>query len=291
MTHSRDDARPLILVTNDDGFQSWGLRAAVRAVWGLGNVVVAVPRVQQSAVGRSLPNTILEVTETTLQVGEAEVSALTLQGTPAQAVQYALNHWCPHRPALLVSGINHGENLGSDITASGTVGAAIEGACAGIPALAASLETDPRHHHGDGHGLDFTVAVAFTRWFAAHVLACGLPAGVDILKIDVPADATLDTPWQLARASRQYYWVPGDLRPDPADPTRLKVSYHRSPQRFQSEPDSDIATLAVRRHVAVVPLAIDLTAQDGWMELTEDLGLQSIGEPEVLDSGVTAPEK
>lgn len=290
MTHATDTIRPLILVANDDGFQAQGLRAAVQAVWGLGDVRVAVPRVQQSATSRSLPNTVLDVAEATLQIEGAEVCVITLQGTPAQAVQYALNYWCPRRPALLVSGINHGENLGTDITASGTVGAAIEGACVGIPALAVSLETDPQHHHGNGDGLDFTAAIAFTRRFAAHVLAHGLPAGVDILKIDVPADATLDTPWQLARASRQCYWVPGEVRPDPAHPARRKVSYHRSSRRFQAEPGSDITALAVRRRVAVVPLTIDLTAQDGWEELARDLGLPAIDEPGSLDSATAIPE-
>jgi 5'-nucleotidase len=263
---------PLILVTNDDGLLAYGLRAAVQAVLGLGDVRVAAPRVQQSATGRSLPNTILDVTETTLPVAGTTVPALALQGTPAQAVQYALNYWLPCRPALLVAGINHGENVGSDLTASGTVCAAIEGACAGVPALAVSLETDPQHHHGDGRGLDFTAAIAFTRRFAAHVLTHGLPAGVDLLKIDVPAEATPDTPWQLARASRQMYWVPTEACPDPANPARLKVSYDRSPMRFQAEPDSDVAVLAVQRHVAVVPLTIDLTARDGWVELAQALG-------------------
>jgi len=278
VVHVIDAHRPLILVTSDDGIRAQGLRAAVWSVVGLGDVRVAVPREQQSATGRSLPNTVLDVTETTLRVDEADVPAIALEGTPAQAVLYALRYWCPRRPALLVSGINHGENLGTDITASGTVGAAIEGACAGVPALAVSLETNPQHHHGDGDSLDFTAAAAFARWFAARVLAHGLPPGVDVLKIDVPADATLDTPWRLARASRLYYWLPGEYQPDPADPARLKVPYHRNPHRFQAEPGSDVSALAVHRHVAVVPLTVDLTAREGWEALARDLGLPAVDE-------------
>ena len=68
------------------------------------------------------------------------------------------------------------------------------------------------------------------------------------------------------------YWVPTGLHPDPANPARLKVSYDRSPLRFQAEPDSDVAVLAVQRHVAVVPLTIDLTARNGWQELVQALG-------------------
>lgn len=289
MAESSAVACPLILITNDDGLQAQGLLAAVQAVWGLGDVRVAVPQVQQSATGRSMPNTALNVTETTLQVAGVSVPTLTLKGTPAQVVQYALTRWCPRQPALLVSGINHGENLGTDITASGTVGAAIEGACLGVPALAVSLETDPQHHHGDGHGLDFAAAIAFTRRFAAYVLAHGLPAGVDILKIDVPADATLDTPWQLARASRQYYWVPEDPPPGAATPAHLKVSYHRNPRRFQAEPGTDVTVLAVERRVAVVPLTVDLTAQHGWEELARGLGLPAVDEPGFLNPDTASP--
>ncbi len=269
---------PPILITNDDGWQAQGLRAAIQAVWGLGEIRVAVPHVQQSATSRSLPNTILGVTEMTLPVEGEAVPVLVVQGTPAQVVQYALNWWCPQRPALLVAGINQGENVGTDVTASGTVGAAIEGACWGIPALAVSLETETEHHFGNGEGLDFAAAIAFARRFAAHVLAHGLPPDVDILKIDVPSDATPDTPWRLARASRLYYWLPDEYQPDPADPTRLKLPYHRNPHRFQAEPDSDVTALAVHRHVAVVPLTIDLTARSGWMALAQDLGLSAVDE-------------
>ncbi len=265
----------LILVTNDDGWQARGLGAAVQAVWGLGEVRVAVPWTQQTGASRSLPSTIGGITETTLPVEGTTIPALIVQGTPAQTVQYALNWWCPRRPALLVSGINQGENVGSDVTVSGTVGAAIEGACLGIPGLAISLETGTEHHFSQGEGLDFTAAIAIARRLVALVLAHGLPAGVDVLKIDVPAEATPHTPWRLARTSRLYYWLPAPYEPDPADPTRLRAPYYRNPARFQDDPDSDVTVLAAQRHVAVVPLTIDLTARQGWEELAQALGLSA----------------
>lgn len=267
---------PLILVTNDDGWQARGLRAAIQAVWGLGEVWVAVPGTQQTAASRSLPNTIGGITETTLVVEGATLPALIVQGTPAQTVQYALTWWCPRQPTLLVAGINQGENVGSDVTVSGTVGAALEGACWGIPGLAISLETGTEHHFGQGEGLDFAAAIAIARRLVALVLAHGLPDGVDILKVDVPADATPHTPWRLACASRLYYWLPAPYEPDPADPTRLIAPYYRNPARFQDAADSDVTVLAVHRQVAVVPLTIDLTARKGWKALARGLELSAV---------------
>jgi len=129
--------RKLILVTNDDGIASPGLQAAVRAAASLGEPFVVAPQRQWSGAGRSIPSgSGREVHPYPFELDGREVTAYQVDGTPAMAVTRALLELVPRLPALLISGINYGENLGSDVTISGTVGAALQGAVLGVPALA-----------------------------------------------------------------------------------------------------------------------------------------------------------
>ena len=108
----------------------------------------------------------------------------------------------PAKPDLVVSGINFGENLGTGVTVSGTVGAALEAAGIGIPALAISLETLIEHHYSLSEDVDFRAAAHFTGNFARLLLNQDMPSDVDVLKIDVPIEATQETPWEITRISR-----------------------------------------------------------------------------------------
>ena len=134
---------PQILLTNDDGIQSPGLWAAAEALDELGYVTVIAPREQSSGTGRSFPSYYDgEITEEKLVVNGKEWTVHAVNGTPAMAVLYGIFTLIPGKPDLIVSGINYGLNVGSGVTISGTVGATLEGAAAGIPSLAISLETE-----------------------------------------------------------------------------------------------------------------------------------------------------
>ena len=126
--------KPQILLTNDDGILSPGLWAAAEALAELGFVHVVAPRDQFSGAGRSLPSTSDGIiTPRQVTVHGKEWTVYSVGGTPAQAVLHAVYEILPERPNLVVSGINYGENLSVGITASGTVGAALEGAGLGVP--------------------------------------------------------------------------------------------------------------------------------------------------------------
>lgn len=261
----RDAAHPLILVTNDDGVTSPGLHAAVRAVADLGEVVVVAPRQQFSNAGRCHPPSAWwrqrNPTERIALPADCPATlAYTVDGSPAQAVAYAWIHLLARLPDLVISGINYGENLGSGTTVSGTVGAAIEAACVGIPALAVSLQTHPDFYYHPSEQVDFRAAAHFTRLFAQAVLAGALPADVDVLKIDVPADATPETPWQVTRVSRQPYYVPVIPRESTARDLNTP-DYCIEIDLETLEPDSDIYALVVARTVSVCPLSIDLSSR------------------------------
>jgi len=125
---------PLILITNDDGITSPGLRATVRAALPLGEPLVVAPDQQWSGAGRSMPpGTKGYISRVPLETDGHLVTAYQANASPALAMAHALLELAPRRPAFLISGINYGENLGTDTTISGTVGAALQAANHGIP--------------------------------------------------------------------------------------------------------------------------------------------------------------
>jgi 5'-nucleotidase len=248
-------------MTSDDGIESPGLRAAVRAMLDLGEVMVSAPCEQQSGAGRSLsPSNDGAIHEIDYPVDGKRVPAYAIYGSPAQSVLYALIELVPRKPALCVSGINFGENVGSIVTTSGTVGAALEAASEGVPALAVSLQTDKKYHHNHSDEVNFDVAAYFARQFAARLLAQPMPADVDLLKIDIPCSATRQTPWKTTRLSRQRYFQPLPSGRRYLSEKR-RLGYDMVYDQATLEPDSDIYALLVDRVVAVTPLSLDMTSR------------------------------
>jgi 5'-nucleotidase len=263
------ESLPLILITNDDGIDSPGLLAAAEAVHDLGEILVVAPKHQQSGAGRStFAFNNVPVQEERIAVGGQKVSAFSIEGTPAQAVLYALMEIAPRKPSLAISGINYGENLGTGITASGTIGAALEAAVFGIPSLAISLETAKEYHYSLSHDMNFAVAAFFTRIFAQHLLSVKLLPDVDVLKIDVPEDATKQTPWRLTRVSRQRYFHPAESG-SVGSPGASTIDYEVRVDFDALEPDSDIFALVKDRVVSVSPLTLDLSSRVDLRRLTQ----------------------
>ncbi|MCE9616221.1 MAG: 5'/3'-nucleotidase SurE [Lentisphaerae bacterium] len=263
---------PLIFVTNDDGIESPGIRAAVAAVCSLGEVLVVAPRRQQSSTGRGIGGGKDErLTRMDFDLDGRHVRAYACDATPAQTLLHGLNVLgAGRRPDLIVSGINYGENLGTNITLSGTVGAAIEGASAGIRALAVALQTDTafHHHYGD---VDWATATHFTRLFAARLLALpALPHDVDVLNVVVPESATTITPWRVTRQSRHPYFsaqlANGGLDSRIGD-ARIGVFCDRG----AVEADSDIAAILCDGLVSVTPLSLDCTSRTDFGVLDRHL--------------------
>ena len=252
-----------ILLTNDDGIQSPGLWAAAEALSELGFVNVVAPRLQSSGAGRSLPNSSDgKIAPQTLRVHDKDWTVYGVGGTPAQAVLHGVLEIIGTRPALVVSGINYGENVGSGVTVSGTVGAALEAASLGIPAIAVSLQVPTSYHLSYSRQVDFSTAAYFTRFFGERMLANHLPADVDVLKVDVPNNATPQTPWQVTRQAKVRYY-------QPVPPQRKSweepgsVGYEMD-QDFNLVPEgTDVYSMMVQQVVSVTPLSIDLTSRTG----------------------------
>lgn len=257
--------RPLILVTNDDGIEAAGLWASVEALLPLGEVLVVAPDRQWSGAGRSMPYDVTGRTSSTrMKWGDETVMAHAVDGSPALVVQHALLELAPRPIALVVSGINFGVNLGSEVTVSGTVGAALEAAAFGIPALAVSLEMDPACHlTGDG-AADYTAAKAFTQEFARRLLAEPMPKDVHALNLNLPRDATPATPWRVTHLSQcRYYWP---TAPDRSNGTG-RPGYRPLTNSQDCARSSDIYAIDVDRVVSVTPLSLNLTSRVGLSTL------------------------
>ena len=256
-----------IPLSKDDGIQSPGLWAAAEALSELGFVTVAAPRDQSSGMGRSLPSTSDGIIRTELvQIRGKEWRVYAVGGSPAQAVLHGIMEIMPQPPDLVVSGINYGENVATGVTISGTVGAALEAASHGIPGLAMSLETDREHHFSYSKDIDFTTAAYFTAYFARQLLEKHFPPDVDVLKVDVPCDATPDTPWQVTRIARQRYFVPVPPKRKSWDKPG-PVDYAEAAELGDEFKGSDVYALRVQRQVSVTPLSLDLTARVDFDEM------------------------
>lgn len=250
-----------ILLTNDDGILSPGLWAAAEALSHLGFVTVAAPREQASGMGRSLPGfSDGIITPEVVTVRDQDWQVYAVGGSPAQSVLHAVLEIMPEKPDLVVSGINYGENVATGVTISGTVGAAMEAASLGIPALAVSLETDVGHHLSYSTEVNFSAAAYFTRVLGRVLLEKQMPPDVLLLKVDVPADATHQTPWQITRLSRGRYYEPMRPKRDSWD-VPGSVGY-RLGHNLADEPEgTDVHALRVARRVSVTPLSLDLTSR------------------------------
>ena len=251
--------QPLILVTNDDGIESPALWAAVEGLLPLGEVLVVAPDRDWSGAGRSMPHTVTgRLVPAPREIAGRRVSAYAVDASPALAVIHGALGLAPRCPALVVSGINLGANLGTEVTISGTVGAALEAGACGIPALAVSLETGGSDALVGDPVDDYAAAKSFTQCFALSLLSSLLPDDVQALNLNIPRNATPATPWRLTRLSRRRYFLP--LVPVGADGAG-RPRYQQIEDPEQAEPDSDIWAVGVDEHVSVTPLSLDLTSR------------------------------
>ena len=166
--------RPIVLLTNDDGFYRETIQTLFRALRPLGTTYIVAPDQEKSAC--SLAVTLRRP----LRAQRVKPRVWAVEGTPVDCIYFALDKFLPRRPDLIISGMNPGPNLGQqDINYSGTVAGAIQGTFEGIPSIAVSLLADGKGRY------DLKHAAGIVRMIAAEVLAHGLPAGT-ALNVNIP---------------------------------------------------------------------------------------------------------
>lgn len=254
-----------ILVTNDDGVYSAGLRAAYDSVRDLGEVVVAAPSTQKSGVGRGI--SIFEP----LRISQANMNgirAYSVGGTPTDAVILGIFSIMKEKPDLVLSGFNVGENISTDtVTTSGTIGAALEAASYGIPALAASIQVLDEGDKFDDHrtySYDFDAGIRFVNRIAKNVLRHGLPDGVDLLNINIPRHAGMETEVEITRLARKIFITGVEERHDP----RGRPYYWINGELIRDAEDgTDVKAIMRKGHISITPLSLDSTARVDFKEI------------------------
>lgn len=255
--------RPLILITNDDGIRSPGLKAAAEAAADMGDILIAAPHTQQTGMGRAFPRTedMGRIEEAAVEIYGRPVRAYAVHGSPALAAAHGILELSGRKPDLCISGINYGENMGAVLTCSGTLGAAFEAVSHGVPAIAVSLEVKLETQHSTEYqNVDWSASKEVLGIWIRRVLEEGMPKDVDILNINVPAIPARPGIYRMTTQSRQNYFEfikPGkrDLSQPFALPSRLHVDEETL------EKESDIYAVYIDRIASVTPLNVVMSVQ------------------------------
>jgi 5'-nucleotidase len=254
-----------VLLTNDDGIWADGLQALRRALLGVEGVQLAViaPDGNRSAMARSI------TTRRPLWVERVDFEDGThgyaTDGTPVDCVRLAkLGLVEGFEAQVVVAGINHGANLGDDITYSGTVAAALEGVVLGLPAIAVSQQSSAQEMDFRlGREFDFTAAANFAARVVDRLDEVPLPEGT-LLNVNAPGCAPEGV--EVTRLGKRIYR--DELRLKDEQGARRQYWIYGADHGFEDEPGTDLAAVA-RRHIAVTPLHFDLTDVAGMDALRQ----------------------
>jgi 5'-nucleotidase len=240
-----------ILVTNDDGVRSEGIHQLARALARLGAITVVAPHIEASAIGHAL------TLRRPLRVEQLEPRVFEVDGTPTDCVNVAITRILEQPPDLIVSGINKGYNLGDDVTYSGTVAGAMEGALLGIPSIAVSLERSPGRY-------DFGPSALVAAQVAERMLAgTSLPPRT-FLNLNVPSGRPKGI--RVTVQARRNHVTVVDERVDP----RGQAYYWIEEGQNDWEPHDRSDYQAVRDgFVSLTPLKPDLTDYNALALLDE----------------------
>lgn len=254
-----------VLLTNDDGIEAEGLQVLRRALAAVPDVDLQTiaPDGNRSAIGRGI------TTRRPLMVGEVEFDDGTVgyatDGTPVDCVRLAKLGLIPGwEPELVVSGINHGANLGDDITYSGTVAAALEGVLLGLPAIAVSQQSAAREMDFRlGDRFDFDEGARFCARLVEELDRIPLSAGT-LLNVNVPAGDAAGV--VAARLGKRIYR--DELKLQSEEEGKRKYWIYGDDPGYQEIEGTDLAAVAAG-YVAVTPLHLDLTYEAGLQDLSE----------------------
>lgn len=250
-------AKPLILISNDDGIEAPGLKALVESVQDLGTITVVAPDSPQSGMGHAITVSEPLRLEEVQEFGPS-ITAYRSNGTPADCVKLAVSIILHQKPDIIISGINHGSNSSINAIYSGTVSAAMEGVIEGIPAAAFSLLDY-------SFKADMQSAKPYTRQITQQLLQHKLPTGV-LLNVNIPATKQ-GNPIAGVKVCRQAHAKWQENFDEREDPTGRKY-YWLVGNFVNYDEGQDTDEYALRHnYVAVTPIQYDLTAYQSLSQL------------------------
>jgi 5'-nucleotidase len=240
--------KPVILISNDDGINSKGILTLARALRRTGDVYVVAPDRERSAASHSL------TLHKPLRVEKVGQKMYAVSGTPTDCINIAINSILPKRPALIISGVNKGGNMGDDITYSGTVSAAFEGTLLDVPSFAVSLVSRVSS--------DFSTAANFSVKLARHILKNGLPKDT-LLNVNIPSTKKIKG-YKITRQGKRVY---GDTIVEKVDPRGKKYYWIGGDElSWKGGKDTDFYSIS-RGYISITPLHLDMTNYDSFKEL------------------------
>ncbi len=236
--------KPLILISNDDGFGSANIQKLADAIdrQGTMDTLIIAPERQRSAASHAI------TLHKPVRLRRYADNRFALSGTPVDCVYVGLVKLAPRRPSLILSGINRGYNLGTDVFYSGTVAAAVEGGLRGIPSIALSI--DPSSRAQVDRGVEFSLSLCNS------VLQSGLPDKT-ILNVNIPAE--VDGRYRWTMLGRRQYAEDVEERVDPRGSAYYWIGGGVAP--FDETPGTDTNAIS-EGVISVSPLLLDLAAKN-----------------------------
>lgn len=242
--------RPLILVSNDDGYYSMGINALARALAHIGEVMVVAPATDQSAISHAISlNRPLRLNKKpSIKENNQDIAVYSVDGTPTDSVYMGVHYLLKDRkPDLMVSGINHGANLGYDVLYSGTVSAAMEAAMLGITSVAVSLVSL--------HSYNFDKTAEFTTKFCAGLLKKPWPKAT-LFNVNVPKRVEEISSYAITRLGHHEYTTDVVEKKDPRGNSYYWIGGTWS--GYQDLPGTDCRAIA-QDLISVTPITLNLT--------------------------------
>ena len=256
MQKEKQKNRPLILITNDDGINSPGLKALAEVALPFADLLIAAPVKQQTGMGRAfLKGKEVGIIESRkLELNGQAVDAYAVKASPAQTVAHAVLELTDQKPDYCLSGVNYGENLGLAYTCSGTMGAAFEADSLGIPAAAFSRAFPfAEQKSSDFSALDWEAEKYHLRNILKNIIEHGFPPGVRILNVNFPVNLEPETEVKITRqAYMNYarYCSPGERNLSSGH----SLEWELNPEIEKLKEDTDIYSVHFDRAVSITPL-------------------------------------
>lgn len=244
------DKKPLILISNDDGYHAKGINSLINMLRGMGNIIVCAPERGQSGKSRAFSTTTLSLAHRRHEVyNDTSIDVWSCSGTPVDCVKMAYAKICPRKANIVIGGINHGDNASTNAHYSGTVGIVIEGAMKGIPSVAFSL----CDYDDDA---DFEPMRHLVQSVVRQVLNDGLPHYI-CLNINVPKEWNGEI--RNCRMAHGHWRNEVDERKHPGTgkPYYWMTGYY---QNDEPEAEDTDAWALAHGYCSVTPLTVDMTA-------------------------------
>ena len=254
--------KPLILITNDDGIDSPGLLAVAEAIEPFAEVLICAPATQQTCMGRAFPRIkdLGIINSKTIKLNDSHTTAYAIHSSPAYSVAHGVLELANRTPDLVISGVNYGENLGTILTCSGTVGAVLEANTHGIPGIAFSVPADLSIQRSTSFpSIDWEPIKKIVAFWTLKLLKEKTIYDTQWLNINIPSPTPDITNYAYTKQSKQNLFY--SVKPKSRDLTKpFELQTERKYDIETLDPEDDIYAIFIKKCTSVTPIVHNLTS-------------------------------